>query len=71
LRIHPFNNGNGRVIREIMSNWFIELGSPFLRLPNSGVLAYLGVLQRADAGDGGALIDYFCRLVIATFDVNP
>lgn len=64
LVIHPFSNGNGRVIREIINNWLIDIGLPFAVLPNSNEINYRNYLHKADNNEFEELIDYFCYRLI-------
>jgi len=64
LNIHPFNNGNGRVIRELTNNWLIEIGLPYIELPDSTKITYREALHQADEGNINALISYFSSLIL-------
>ena len=62
-QIHPFSEGNGRVIREISNNFFTELGFYPGILPTSSNVNYRKAIRNADEGELEDLIEFFCNLI--------
>jgi Fic family protein len=60
-RIHPFLDGNGRVGRLLLNLVLVRLGHPPVIIFKRQRAAYLVSLQRADAGDCGALGELIAR----------
>ena len=58
VRIHPFQDGNGRVSRLLMAYPYIKAGEfpPIIHADDKP--AYLAVLRSADKGDFRAFVDY-------------
>lgn len=62
VRIHPFDDGNGRGARILMNLILIERGYPPCVIRREDRAAYLDTLQKADAGDH----EPFARFVLAS-----
>ena len=60
-RVHPFIDGNGRTGRLILNLILVRLGYPPVIIFKRQRNAYLAALQRADAGDYGALGELIAR----------
>jgi len=62
VRIHPFQDGNGRISRLLMSIPYVRAGEfpPVILAQNKP--AYIDSLELADAGRFPALVDYLGRL---------
>jgi hypothetical protein len=60
-RIHPFLDGNGRVGRLLLNLILVRLGYPPVIIFKRQRNTYLTALQRADAGDCGALGELIAR----------
>lgn len=60
-QIHPFIDGNGRVGRLLLNLTLVRLGYPPVIIFKRQREAYLTALQRADAGDYGALGELIAR----------
>ncbi|NJC62930.1 Fic family protein [Planosporangium flavigriseum] len=60
-RIHPFLDGNGRAGRLLLNLILVRLGYPPVIIFKRQRDAYLAALQRADAGDHGALGELIAR----------
>lgn len=63
-RIHPFIDGNGRTGRLLLNLVLVRLGLPPAIIYNRERDRYLVALQRADAGDIGALAELVARAVL-------
>jgi fido (protein-threonine AMPylation protein) len=61
-QIHPFKDGNGRVVRTLASLIFIKAGWFPLVVTRDDRLAYIEALEQADDGDLQPLVDLFARL---------
>jgi len=73
VRIHPFENGNGRWARLCANIWLKRHGAPIIAWPDPAFGAdsdareeYLAAIRAADAGDGVALLEMHRR-----FQVDP
>ena len=51
VRIHPFDDGNGRGARILMNLVFIKKGYPVAIIKNEERRKYLAALSQADNGD--------------------
>lgn len=60
-RVHPFLDGNGRSGRLLLNLMLVRLGYPPVIILKRQRNAYLAALQRADAGDCGALGELIAR----------
>ena len=64
VKIHPFENGNGRWARLLANIWLQQRGHPITRWPETGLAGnespirpeYIGALQQADQYDLNSLI---------------
>jgi hypothetical protein len=60
-QVHPFIDGNGRVGRLVINLVLVRLGYPPVIIFKRQRDAYLAAMQRADAGDYGALGELIAR----------
>lgn len=63
VRIHPFDDGNGRVARMLANYVLLYHGYPPLIIPTGEKAQYLNALRLADAGDLVPFVDYLVRRV--------
>ena len=59
VRIHPFDDGNGRTARLLMNYVFIKFGYPLVIVKSEEKKDYLLALNKADIGD----LDYFIDFI--------
>lgn len=64
VRIHPFQDGNGRVSRMLMALPFIKAGEFPPIIQASGKGAYFAALEQADAGRLEHFVDHLGALVV-------
>lgn len=69
VRIHPFDDGNGRVARLLMNYILIRKGYPVVVIKSSEKKQYLAALHKADAGDLPAFSEHIAEQVVWSFDV--
>lgn len=60
-KIHPFQDGNGRVARALASLVFLREGLFPLVVRDADRKEYIGALETADAGDLAPLVSFFAR----------
>ena len=61
IRIHPFDDGNGRTARILMNFILMKFGYPPVIIKTEDKANYFAALQLADAGNIEAFVDYIAK----------
>jgi Fic family protein len=69
IRIHPFDDGNGRLARILMNFILIHFGYPPLIIKTEDKLNYFAVLRQADAGIIHPFFDYIASNLIRSLEI--
>lgn len=69
LRIHPFDDGNGRVARILMNFILMKFGYPPIVIKTEDKENYYAVLRLADAGDMKPFIEYIAENLVHSLEV--
>jgi fido (protein-threonine AMPylation protein) len=68
-RIHPFDDGNGRVARLYMNYVWRSCGLPYVLLPKAGGEEEMSrVLKEADGGDMEPAVEFYSSLLEDSLD---
>jgi Fic family protein len=70
VRIHPFDDGNGRVSRLLMNYILLRSGLPPVVIKSNDKANYLRALNRADIGDYEAFIEYIAEQAVWTLQMS-
>jgi Fic family protein len=70
VRIHPFDDGNGRVSRLLMNYHLLRNGFPPVVIKSADKNNYLAALQRADVGDFEAFAVYIAGQLLWSLDLS-
>ena len=70
ILIHPFDDGNGRIVRLLLNYVLIRLGYPPFVIKNRDKESYFSALRRADAGDINALAVYLGETLISWLKIG-
>ncbi len=70
VRIHPFDDGNGRVARLLMNYVLLKHGYPPAVIKSADKANYLRALNRADIGDIAAFRDYIAAQVVWSLELS-
>ncbi|MCY4047653.1 MAG: Fic family protein [Candidatus Dadabacteria bacterium] len=64
INIHPFDDGNGRVVRLLINYVLLRFGYPPLVIKSENKKSYIAALRKADDGDINALADYLGNALV-------
>ena len=68
--IHPFDDGNGRIVRLLLNYVLMRFGYPPLVIKNSDRNTYFSALQKADVGNIDALAVYLGETLASWLEIG-
>jgi len=69
IRIHPFDDGNGRVARILMNFILMQFGYPPVIIKTEDKENYYAVLQLADAGEREPFVEYIANNLVHSLGI--
>lgn len=70
VRIHPFDDGNGRIARLVMNYHLLKSGYPPVIIKSADKKAYLNALNQADTGNLPAFLGYIANALLWSLDLS-
>ncbi len=70
VRIHPFDDGNGRIARLLMNYVLYNNNLPPVIIKSEDKASYLRALRRADTNDYEPLIEYICEQLVWSLEIS-
>ena len=70
IRIHPFDDDNGRVARILMNFILMQFGFPPVIIKTEDKENYYAVLRLADAGELEPFIEYVTENLVRSLKIN-
>lgn len=70
VRIHPFDDGNGRTARLLMNYILTKNDLPLVVIKSTEKKDYLAALNRADTGDLNAFVEYIGNQLLWSLDLS-
>ena len=69
IRIHPFDDGNGRTARILMNFILMKFGYPPVIIKTQDKDNYFAVLQLADAGNIESFLEYIAQNLVSSLEI--
>ncbi len=69
IRIHPFDDGNGRTARILMNFIFMQFGYPPIIIKTEDKANYFSTLQLADSGSIEPFIEYIAKNLVRSLEL--
>lgn len=70
VRIHPFDDGNGRTARLLMNYILLKNNLPLVVIKSEAKKDYLAALNKADTGDTSAFVQYIGQQLLWSLDLS-
>lgn len=70
VRIHPFDDGIGRISRLLVNYFLIKADFPPIVIKSEDKKNYLSALRKADSGDLEAFVDYLGEQLLWSLDIS-
>lgn len=70
ILIHPFDDGNGRIVRLLLNYALIRFGYPPFVIENKDRENYFSALQKADVGNMDALAVYLGKTLVSWLEIG-
>lgn len=69
IRIHPFDDGNGRTARILMNFILMQFGFPPVIIKTEDKANYFAALQMADAGNIEIFVNYIAKNLVCSLEI--